>query len=435
MTLLVTLPPRLRLRVRVPFAPEGRMAWTRRGDRLIVGGATETVIVDGTSGAELERWPRGYVAYAAGADDSWVAAATARGYIDLWRFGRPRPGEPQARHQGRITALAFSDDERRIFTAGEDGRLGIWRAATLDAAFFGVGARALDLAYDGASDRVAVAAGRAGVCILDGTRGVAVGGMRPPDRATAVAWANGIVFAGTREGQLAAYDAGRLEPLRPTQPLGAGAIARIVPLGEVVAVEGAEALVILGAQSGREILRWRHGAAVAGGSLAVHGGQNALAIAVPAATAIVELDLANLGERAAAPPPASSTAPTAVEVLAIYHPGDEALAGAVVAHLEQAGARVIDGWRNGGRFVEAARQQVTTVVLYGPSGLPPRHDYQLDVLETHGARVVPVILPGGVVPEEKRRFHGAAYVCFHGRVQDADALARVSRAVLPGLAR
>jgi hypothetical protein len=434
MTLLVTLPPRLRLRARVPVAPEGRMAWTRRGDRLIVGCGTETVIVDGTSGAEVERWPRGYVAYAAGADDSWVAAATARGFIDLWRFGRPRPGEPQARHQGRITALAFSDDERRIFTVGEDGQLGIWRAATLEAAFFGVGARALDLAYDGASDRVAVAAGRAGVCMVDGTRGAAVGGMRPPDRATAVGWADGILYAGTREGQLAAYDAGRLEPLRPTRPLGAGAIARIVPLGQAVAVEGADALVILGAQSGREILRWRHGAAVAGGSLAVHARQNALAIAAPAATAIVEVDLADLGEPAAAPA-AAATGPTAVEVLAIYHPGDEALAGAVVAHLEQAGARVIDGWRDGGRFVEAARQRVTTVMLYGPSGLPPRHDYQLDVLETHGARVVPVILPGGVVPEEKRRFHGAAYVCFHERVQDADALARVSRAVLPGLAR
>jgi hypothetical protein len=74
-------------------------------------------------------------------------------------------------------------------------------------------------------------------------------------------------------------------------------------------------------------------------------------------------------------------------------------------------------------------------VLYGPSGPPLRHDYQLDVLETHGARVVPVILPGGVVPEKQRRFHGAAYVCFHERVQDADALARVSRAVLPGLPR
>jgi hypothetical protein len=54
------------------------------------------------------------------------------------------------------------------------------------------------------------------------------------------------------------------------------------------------------------------------------------------------------------------------------------------------------------------------------------------VLETRGARVVPVILPGGHVPEAQRRFHGAAYVCFHERAHDGDALARVARAVLPG---
>ena len=54
------------------------------------------------------------------------------------------------------------------------------------------------------------------------------------------------------------------------------------------------------------------------------------------------------------------------------------------------------------------------------------------MLQTHGVSVVPVILPGGAVPTAQRRFHGTAYVCFHERVQDADALARVSRAVLPG---
>ena len=53
------------------------------------------------------------------------------------------------------------------------------------------------------------------------------------------------------------------------------------------------------------------------------------------------------------------------------------------------------------------------------------------MLATHGVRVVPVILPGGAVPEAQRRFHGAAYVCFHERVEDPDALARVARAVFP----
>ena len=72
----------------------------------------------------------------------------------------------------------------------------------------------------------------------------------------------------------------------------------------------------------------------------------------------------------------------------------------------------------------------TALVLYGPSGAPLRHDYLVDVLEAQGVRVVPVILPGGVVPEAQRRFHGTAYVCFHERIRDPDALARVARAAL-----
>ena len=80
------------------------------------------------------------------------------------------------------------------------------------------------------------------------------------------------------------------------------------------------------------------------------------------------------------------------------------------------------------RFVELARRATTAVVLYGPSGPPLRHDWLVDVLETRGVRVVPVILPGGAVPEAQRRFHGTAYVCFHERVHDADALARGWRA-------
>ena len=141
MTMLVALPPRLRLRARVPVAPAGRMAWTRNGDRLIIGGEETTVIVDSATGGEVERWPHAYTGFACGWDDSYVAAANARGYVDLWRFGRARPGEPTARHAGPITAIAFSDDDRRIFTAGDDGRVDIWRAATLDASFFGVGGR------------------------------------------------------------------------------------------------------------------------------------------------------------------------------------------------------------------------------------------------------------------------------------------------------
>ncbi|MGZ3425619.1 MAG: hypothetical protein ACXVCV_03170 [Polyangia bacterium] len=423
MTMLVALPPRLRLRARVPVSPAGRMAWTRNGDRLIIGAADATVIVDSATGAEVERWPHAYTCFACGWDDSYVAAANARGYVDLWRFGRPRPGEPSARHAGRITAIAFSDDDRRIFSAGDDGRVAIWRAATLDATFFAVGGRAHDLAYDGGGDTLAVAAGRSGVVLLDGTTGERRQTVRPPDRATAVAWAEGALFVGTRDGQLAAYDGKRLDPLRATAALGVGAIAQLVPLGEGVVVEGAEAIALVDAASGEVRWRWTHGAAVAGGSLAVHGGQSALAIAVPAATSILDVE--------ADPPAAVVESASAAEVLALHHPSDETMAGVVIDHLRATGGRIVALADDTRRFVEAARKATTAIIFYGPSGPPLRHDYAVDVLETRGVRIVPVILPGGAVPEAQRRFHGTAYVCFHERVQDADALARVARAVYP----
>ncbi|HEY2744629.1 MAG TPA: hypothetical protein VGL86_08400, partial [Polyangia bacterium] len=270
MTMQVALPPRLRLRARVPVSPAGRMAWTRNGDRLIVGSADATLILEAATGAEVERWPHAYTAFACGWDDTWVAAANARGFVDLWRFGHARPGEPTAHHGGRIWAIAYSDDDRRVFTAGDDGRVGIWRAATLDAQFYGVGGRAHDLAYDGDADRIAVAAGRSGVVVLDGTSGERRGSVRLPDRATAVAWTSERLFVGTRDGQLATYDAAKLEPARATVALGIGVIARIVRLGGGVVVEGGEAIAYVDAATGATRWTWPHGVAVAGGSLAVH---------------------------------------------------------------------------------------------------------------------------------------------------------------------
>lgn len=427
MTMLVALPPRLRLRTRVPLTPIGRMAWTRNGDRLIVGGAEATAILESATGGEVERWPHAYTAFACGWDDTWVAAANARGYVDLWRFGQPRPGEPTARHNGRIGAIAYSDDNRRVFTAGDDGRVGIWRAATLDAAFYAVGGRAHDLAYDGERDRLAVAAGRSGVVLLDGSNGERRGGVRPPDRATAVAWTPDLLLVGTRDGQLATYDATRLEPARPTVALGLGAIARVLRLGGGVVVEGAEAIGFVDAATGELGWKWPHGMAVAGGSLAVHVGQSAIAVAVPAALSI--LDVEPEAPRAAAKDAPAATAAARTELLVLQHPSDAGLARPLVEHLEQAGATVIALSDDSRRFVDVSRRISTAVILYGPSGAPLRHDYLVDVLETRGVRVVPVILPGGAVPEPQRRFHGAAYVCFHARVNDQDALTRVTRAV------
>jgi hypothetical protein len=399
------------------------MAWTRNGDRVLVSGSEATVIVESTTGGEVERWPHAYTAFTCGVDDSWVAAANARGFVDLWRFGRPRPGEPTARHAGRIHAIAFSHDERRIFTAGEDGRVGIWRAATLDASFFAVGGHAYDLAYDGKSDALAVAAGRAGAVLLDGASGERRAAVRPPDRATAVAWANEQLFVGTRDGQLAVYDGDKLEPARATAPLGVGAIARLLPLHDGVVVEGGDAIALVDAATGEMRWRWPHGAAVPGGSLAVHAGQSALAVAVPAGLSILEVEREPAAATVAAPASAS-------ELLALHHPGDAALAEVVIEHLRAGGAEVVALTDDTRRFVDVARRVQAAIVFYGPSGPPLRHDYLVDVLETRGVRVVPVILPGGAVPEAQRRFHGAAYVCFHERVRDQDALARVARAVL-----
>lgn len=427
MTMLVALPPQLRLRTRVPIEPIGRMAWTRNGDRLIVGGAEVTSILESATGGELERWPHAYTAFACGWDDTWVAAANARGYVDLWRFGQARPGEPTARHNGRIGAIAYSDDNRRVFTAGDDGRVGIWRAATLEAAFYAVGGRAHDLGYEGERDRLAVAAGRSGVVLLDGTSGERRGGVRPPDRATAVAWTPELLLVGTRDGQLATYDAVRLEPARATVALGVGAIARVVRMGGGVVVEGAEAIAFVDAATGETRWKWPHGAAVAGGSIAVHVGQSALAVAVPAALSI--LDVEPEAARPEAAKDARAAAPARGELLVLQHPSDAGMARPLVEHLEQAGATVIALSDDSRRFVELSRRVTTAVILYGPSGAPLRHDYLVDVLETRGVRVVPVILPGGAVPEPQRRFHGAAYVCFHAHVNDPDALTRVLRAI------
>ena len=226
-----------------------------------------------------------------------------------------------------------------------------------------------------------------------------------------------MLFVGTRDGQLAAYDAGKLEPARATALLGVGAIAQLLPLHAGVVVEGADAIAFVDGDSGEVRWRWANGVGVAGGSLAVHATQSALAVAVPAAMSIIDVE----------PEPAATAA--APQLLLLHHPGDAALAGVVVDDLRARGGDVVAITDDSRRFVDVARRVAIAVVFYGPSGAPLRHDYLVDVLEAKGVRVVPVILPGGKVPEAQRRFHGTAYVCFHERVRDPDALARVARAV------
>jgi len=433
-TLQVTLPPELRLRLRLPLAPVGRLAWSRRGDRLLVsavdhalpapalGGAPvpDTLVVDAVRGDVVERWPGyWYRAMGCAAEDGWVAAGNDLGGIDRWRFGQARPEPGPARHQGRIEALVFAADGRRLYSAGADGRVGCWDTSSWEARFWDVGGRPLDLAHDGAGDALVVATGRTGALVLDGQSGRPRGSVRAPGRVTTVAFANdgALLLAGTRAGQLVRYDAARLAPLGPSAQLGIGPIGRLAALGGLLVAEGGDGVAVLAAESGRVLAQWRNGATLPGGTLAVDTAQRAFAVALPAGLAIVEVLLPD-------PEPPE-------DVVATYHPNDAPAVAVVLAHLRAAGAGISDGAHDSRALVAAARRGATAVMFYGPSGPAPRHDYQVDVLRTHKVRTVPVILPGGFVPEGQRAFHLATYVCFHGVLHDGDSLDRVARAVLP----
>ncbi len=432
-TLQVALPPVLRMRQRLALQTVGRMAWSRRGDRLIVSGfdlekrprdsegtlVRDTVVVDAVTGEVVERWAGyWYCAIGVAVNDSYVAGANDAGFIDMWRFGRAQPGWPKQQHDGRIGALVFCDDERRFFSGGDDGRVGAWSAGAWEARFWDVGAPVRDLAHDGKRDLLAIASARPSVHLVDGASGQRRGSVRAPGRATAVGFSDGgILYVGTREGQLGRFDAERGQALEPSTPLGFGPVWRILPLGELVVAEASDGVIIVDGKSGVERARWRTGAESTGATLAVEPAQRAFALAVPAGVAIIDTELGPLAEP--------------VDVVALYHPDDAEAAQVVLARLTEAGARVTDVARDPRALVAAARRGATAVVFYGPAGPAPRHDYEVDVLLAHDAPTVPIILPRGAVPEAQRVFHPASYVCFHGYLHDEDALARITRAVMP----
>ena len=433
-TLQVAMPPALRLRHRLALQPVGRMAWSRRGDRLVVSGydlerrprdsagtlVRDTVVVDAVGGGIVERWPGyWYCAIGVAAHDSYVAGANDAGFIDMWRFGRTQPGWPKQQHEGRIGALVFSDDGRRFFSGGDDGRVGAWSAGAWEASFWDVEAPVRDLAHDGGSDLLAIASARPVVQLVDGANGQRRRSVRAPGRATAVGFAadGSVLYVGTREGQLGRFDAQRGEPLGPSTPLELGPVWRILPMGELVVAEAGDGIVVLDGKSGQERARWRTGAGSDAATLAVEPAQRAFAVAVPAGVAIVDSELGPLR------PP--------VDVVALYHPEDAEAAGFVLAHLAAAGARVTDAVAEPRALVAAAHRGAVAVVFYGPAGPTQRHDYEVDVLLTRDAHTVPIILPRGAVPEAQRVFHPASYVCFHGYLHDEDALARITRAVMP----
>jgi hypothetical protein len=414
-------PALLQPRVRVPIAAAGRIAWTRRGERIAFGGRDALVVADALDGKVLGRFPatRPYSAVACARNDAYLVCGDSGGGIDMFRLDVGRPGSPAAQHRARVNAVTFSGDDWRFFTASDDGSVGRFAAASWEARFFDVGAAALDIAQRGAGERLAVALGRGGVALLSGA-GKRERMLQPPGRALAVAFSSDekLLFVGTREGRLHGYDTRTLAAALPSLDAGIGPIARILPLGDALVLEGGGgALLILDGDSGQELMRVR--LSVGSGTLAVHAGQRALAISVGDSVLICDVDLGDAGR----------TAREDGATVALVPPGEAAAARHVILWLRERGVALIEpGDRRA--LVAAARHADRALIFYGPSGAPQA--WQLDLFHHRGVHVVPVVLPGGVVPEEERALPPLSYVCFGERVEDPDALLRVERALRDG---
>ncbi len=101
-------------------------------------------------------------------DASWVSAVSRMGEVTTWDVPRPHPAIGLAGHGDEVRRLAYTDDGATVFTAGRDGMLAEWDAAT------GAPRRRVAQAHDGAitwvevapaGDRVATA-GKDGVVTL-----------------------------------------------------------------------------------------------------------------------------------------------------------------------------------------------------------------------------------------------------------------------------
>jgi hypothetical protein len=417
-TLQLAWPAPLQPRVRVPVGAAGRIAWTRRGERIAFGSHDALIVADALDGKVLGRFPsvRPYSAVACARNDAYLVCADELGGIDMFRLDVGRPGSPAARHRARVNAITFSGDDWRFFTAGNDGSVGRFAAASWEARFFDVGAPVLDIAQRGAGEHLAVALGRGGVVLLNGA-GKRERTLQPPGRAISVAFSSDerLLFVGTREGRLHCYDAVKLTPNHAGSDLGVGPIARLLPLGDALVLEGGGgALVFIDSASGHELMRARLG--VGGGTLAVHAGQRALAVDVGDSVLICDVELGYDGDDCA-----DSNA-----TLALVPAGDAAAARQVILWLRERGVALVEpGDRRA--LVAAARSASRALVFYGPSGEPQA--WQLDLLHHRGVNVIPVVLPGGCVPDEERAFTPLRYVCFGDRVEDPDALLRVERAL------
>ncbi|MFZ5443203.1 MAG: protein kinase domain-containing protein [Myxococcota bacterium] len=84
-----------------------------------------------TLSARVTVWPDAPIATLAwNASTRRLAMASAKGELSLWTAGEPTPRRLDEGHRGAVSALLFSRDGRRLFSAGEDRRILEWDVAT-----------------------------------------------------------------------------------------------------------------------------------------------------------------------------------------------------------------------------------------------------------------------------------------------------------------
>ena len=390
MTMLVALPPRLRLRVRVPVAPAGRMAWTRDGrspDRRRRRHDPHRRLVDGRRAWSHRR------------------ALAARVYRVRLRLGRQLRGGGQRARLRRSVALRAATARRadraprRAHHARSPSPTTIGASsppATTGASPSGALRRSTRTSSPSADvptispTTAAVTpspslSGARAWLLLDGTTGERRRTVRPPaSRRPRWPGQAASLFVGTREGQLAAYDARAARSAAP-QPRRLASARSLSCCRSAMAsssrapmpsrsVDACRAARCAGAGPTAPpslAARWR---CMAGSRRSRSRCRRRPRSSTSKASRPFAVAAERAGRRGAGAP--------SPERRGDGRRGDRATCARAAATI----VAIVDDSR---RFVETARRATTAIVFYGPSGPPLRHDYAVDVLgdarRAHGA--------------------------------------------------